>query len=136
MAFIVEQEKLWDTLKAMRSAILKATETLREQNIIKRSLDSRVVMFIDPSAEYAKQLEKFFKHLSQKGESVDEFFKQFAIVSQFEQADKANGLSESSLPGMYLLVEKARGEKCPRCWQWSETKHKDKLCPGCEQVVA
>ncbi len=134
-AFEAGQEALWQTLKSMRSAILKATETLREKGEIKRSLDAKVIVYIDPSAEYSKLIQQFFSHLANKDESPESFFKDFAIVSQFQLAQEKDGLLETSLPGLFLKVAKALGKKCPRCWQWAETDDERDLCPRCTALV-
>ena len=135
MAFMAEQQALWDTLKSLRSAILKSTEPLREKAEIKRSLDARITFYIDPNVEYATLLNNFFDHLKDKGETIEGFFKDFAVVSQIEKAESAQGLDESALKGLYLKAEKARGKKCPRCWQWAETEHPLELCPRCAELV-
>ncbi len=132
---VAEQRKRWDILKAIRAAILKATETLREQQSIKRSLDANVTMFIDPKAEGTQELKTFFEELKKKGETPEQFFKDFAILSQFSLSQSADGLSESLYPGVYLRAEKAAGVKCPRCWQWAETEHEHGLCPRCYDIV-
>jgi isoleucyl-tRNA synthetase len=42
--------------------------------------------------------------------------------------------------GVAVLVEKARGDKCERCWIYSEERGADPahpgLCPRCAEVVA
>ena len=124
----------WNVLKLIRSAILKATESLRETNEIKRSLDARATMYIDSESEMGQYLAPFLKQFDQ--EELNQFFKEFAIVSQFELVQSQKGLAQSSVPGVYLKVEKARGEKCPRCWQWTETDHKDHLCLRCEKAIS
>ncbi len=135
LTFVAEQEKVWEILKSIRAAILKATEVLREQQIIKRSLDAKVTMFIDPKADGAQELQTFFDELSKRDEPVEQFFKDFAILSQFAFVDNAQGLTESGHPGVYLLTQKALGEKCPRCWQWAQTTHEHNLCPRCYEIV-
>lgn len=131
----IQQKHLWDTLKAMRSAILKATETLREKGSIKRSLDAAITLYVDPKADWAPSIESFFKTLIKKGESPEAFFKDFAIVSQLQLADDKDGLIASEMPGLFVRVEKATGVKCPRCWQWAQTKHEQGLCNRCQGVV-
>ncbi len=135
LSFSSDQQRLWDTLKTMRSAILKATEELREKEIIKRSLDARVTLFIDPAAPFAKDIDAFFARLAQKGESVEEFFKDFAILSQFLLAQGKEGLTASSMPDLFIKVEKGYGVKCPRCWQWTESTHEHGLCDRCKELV-
>jgi isoleucyl-tRNA synthetase len=134
LARIGEQKKRWDTLKAIRSAMLKATEPLREQNSIKRSLDARIAMFLDPNGPDIKRLQQFFDDLEDKGESAEKFFKDFSILSQFEFVPTPDRLIES-YPGVYLRAEKAEGEKCPRCWQWAQTEHEHHLCDRCYEIV-
>ena len=134
LAIIGKQKKLWDTLKAIRSAMLKETEPLREQNIIKRSLDAKITMFVDPDGPEGKRLQQFFNDLEAKGESAEQFFKDFAILSQFAFAPSPDGLTEA-YPGVYLKAEKAAGEKCPRCWQWTQTKREHNLCNRCYELV-
>jgi isoleucyl-tRNA synthetase len=131
-----QDKELWHLLKSIRSAILKGTETLREKGEIKRSLDARVSMYIDPNAEMMDELVSFIKLLHKKGEDSDQFFKEFAIVSQLKQLQKKEGLELSSVPGIYLSVEKARGEKCPRCWQWAEDTNDQHLCQRCQDVLS
>ncbi len=135
LSFIAEQQRLWDILKSIRSAIFKSTEDLREKNVIKRSLDAGVTIYFDPKVEWAKDIVKFLKHLEYKGESPENFFKDFAIVSQLAIAQSNTGLSASSMPGLFVAVDKAKGVKCPRCWQWAETNHPHQLCPRCEKIV-
>ncbi|EKD48567.1 MAG: hypothetical protein ACD_64C00252G0002 [uncultured bacterium] len=133
--FMANQEKLWNTLKAIRSAILKATEPLREKGEIKRSLDAKVIVYIDTALENAALIQDFLKQLVHKGESVESFFKDFAILSQFELIESKQGLNESSVSGLYLKVTKAEGNKCPRCWQWSTQSDAHDLCPRCAKLV-
>lgn len=134
-SFSADQQRLWDTLKTMRSAILKATEGLREKDIIKRSLDARVTLFIDPQASFIKDIASFFDRLKKQGETPESFFKDFAILSQFILAQNAEGLTASSMPGLLLKVEKAYGVKCPRCWQWNEDNNEYGLCNRCKELV-
>lgn len=130
-----QDEQQWDQLKSLRSAILKATEVLRERNEIKRSLDARVDMYLDPKDDNIKTLITFIDALDKKGELSDQFFKEFAIVSQFQQLQSKQGLEPSSISGVYLKVEKARGEKCPRCWQWAEATDSRHLCQRCQGLI-
>lgn len=132
--FTASQKSLWNGLKAIRSTILKETETLREQNIIKRSLDAKVSMYIEPCDE-TKYLNLFFDELLKRGESVEQFFKDFAILSQFSLVDSTQGMTLSTHRGIYLQATKAMGEKCPRCWQWSQTTHEHNLCVRCYAIV-
>jgi len=53
--------------------------------------------------------------------------------------DALSGLSvvnEDEETGIRVGVEKARGEKCPRCWQYTLEPDADGLCPRCSRVLA
>ena len=117
-------------MKDVRSAILKSIEQLREQGIIKHSLEARVTVCFDEDKlggvdELVKQLNK---------QSLQDFFKEFLIVSQFEKQDNKDRLEPTLVEGLYVLVQPAQGNKCPRCWQWQETNHPDNLCPRCVTI--
>ncbi|MGB1548071.1 MAG: zinc finger domain-containing protein, partial [Alphaproteobacteria bacterium] len=53
---------------------------------------------------------------------------------------KENGFQLSELPGITILPETARGNKCARCWKVLEevgsVKAYDDLCRRCAEVVA
>lgn len=134
--FMADQQKLWYTLKAIRSAILKATEGLREKGEIKRSLDAKVTVFMDPALENYELVQQFMKQLSDKGETPEGFFKDFAVLSQFKLATQKGDLVESTIvPRLFVSAERAHGVKCPRCWQWSEKSNEQGLCPRCQKVL-
>ncbi len=134
-SFLAQQEGRWELLKSMRSALLKAIEEQREKGLIKHSLEARVTMYVDPKTDVAKMLEAFVKDLEQKGQSVENFFKEFLIVSQFIVVADKDDLAESGLKGLFVKIEHAQGDKCPRCWQWEVTEHEDKLCSRCQDIL-
>lgn len=126
-------EEQWNQLKMMRSAVLKSIEELRADGIIKHSLEARVMLYAAcPFDHIIKQLTTDLK--KNKQDSI-EFFKEFLIVSQVELAHTADGLLPSELNGLFVAVERARGVKCPRCWQWHEDKHEHDLCGRCYKIV-
>ncbi|HHI96936.1 MAG TPA: isoleucine--tRNA ligase [Thermodesulfatator atlanticus] len=123
----------WERLFALRSEITKALEIARkEAKIIGNSLEAEVVLV--PPAELAAFLQENQETLTY-----------LAIVSQLTVAQEASSeegtvLYESAeLPGLKVLVKRARGRKCERCWKWSETVGQREdlpaLCARCYQVV-
>jgi isoleucyl-tRNA synthetase len=92
-------------------------------------------MYVDPKADFAKDIDQFFVLLKQHGETPEAFFKDFAILSQFALSKSKEGLAASAMPGLHLAVEKARGVKCPRCWQWTQAKNQHDLCDRCAAIV-
>ncbi len=130
-----EQESIWYLLKKIRSALLKAIELKREKGLIKDSLEAKLIVYFGPDAPFAQLLHVFFKELDDANESVEEFFKEFLIVSRFDMVTGTDNLHETELKGLWVKVEKAPGEKCPRCWQWDITDHPDLLCNRCQKVI-
>jgi len=135
MAYERAYSDRWQMLRSIRSAVLKAIEKLREQGIVKHSLEARVTLFVDAKAPFAAFYAGLLKDLAGNAQGVDGFFQEFFIVSQCEQAKSASGLEESELKGLLVHVEKARGGKCPRCWQWKEEVHEQNLCNRCAGIV-
>lgn len=126
-------EKLWDQLKQVRSAILKAIEQLREQGTIKHSLEARVTIFVDVEQCSFNWLQKCYEQLGKQ--NAADFFKEFLIVSQFELKNDGHGLEKTSINGLYVLVEQAQGKKCVRCWQWQQDDGMQDLCNRCSEIV-
>lgn len=127
-----ENNQLWTTLKAMRSAMLKAIEVLREKGLIKHSLEAQVLFYVDPSSEAAQQLKQLSGRLAQKDQLLEEFFQEFLIVSQIHIFDeKESDMQPTQVDGLHVYVTQAAGVKCPRCWQWQVTESSDQLCGRC-----
>lgn len=156
------KEKQWSVLEKMRSAVLKALELLRKKSIIKHSLEAKVTITMNmnnANALLVKGLLSEAQVLSHVLEVVTpqqvqkHFFKEYCIVSacdivEDESSDQEDDLEiEEELEsgetvyyadgaaGISVLVEHAHGSKCPRCWQWEVSSHKDGLCTRCQTVV-
>jgi len=128
-------EKQLEQLKSVRSAVLKAIEGLREQGIVKHSLEAAVTLYLDTSVEQLNALDEVFKRLAQKKQSKTDFFKELFIVSKVTIAENKEGLSQTESLGVFVYVERAKGKKCPRCWHITETKHEHDLCDRCAKIV-
>ena len=104
--------------------MLKVLEEARAQKTIGNSLEARVK--ISASEEDYNFLSQFLKDLPA-----------IFIVSQVELKEGLPGKSKDE--NLKVEVKKARGEKCVRCWNWSEAVGKEKkhpqLCPRCLQVI-
>ncbi len=135
MSFLAEREAQWELLKKIRSAILKAIEQQRELGTIKHSLEGRVTVHFDLNEQQTIILNDFIKQLEKHKQTVEQFFKEFLIVSQLSIVSKAAGLNESEIPGLLVKVEHAYGTKCPRCWQWDITEHEQQLCNRCQRII-
>ena len=110
----------WDTLLAVRGEVSRSLEPLRKEGVIGHGLDSRVTLYAD---------EALAKTLEGLGTDLRSVF----IVSQFAiqpLADApANAVVAVEVPGLSIGVEKALGEKCERCWIYSEDLNVDVAFP-------
>lgn len=121
----------WELLAKIRPVVLKAIERLREQSVVKHSLESCVTLYMDDSLR--AQLEPLFKKLG--SQSIEDFFKEYFIVSSVIVVSKQENLLATELNGFFVRVERAQGVKCPRCWHYDETNHEHGLCRRCQRVL-
>lgn len=116
----------WDLIAELREDVKKALEIKRADKVIGKSLEADVILYADE--EKANVISKFVSELP-------EIF----IVSKVELK---NGKGEFSgeLEGITIDVVKAAGDKCERCWKFSESvgTHDDHptLCDRCHSVIS
>ena len=128
-------ESRWLMLREIRSAILKAIEGLREKGIIKHSLEAKVTIHVDAHAPFAQQFDALSKDLERTRQGAEGFFKEFCIVSQFVIAKNAERTTPTEYQGLSVNVQKAEGDKCPRCWNYEVTSNEYKLDKRCQRVL-
>ncbi len=127
--FLKEWQQLWD----IRDEITKALEMARKEGLIGLALDAWVVLKTDN-----QDLRQFLKE-------HEETLRVITIVSQLNVSENGPGpeggmvFQAEEVKDMGIIVNKAKGEKCQRCWTWSEEvgNHpiwKD-VCPRCAQVL-
>jgi isoleucyl-tRNA synthetase len=112
----------WPQLAAVRGEVLKALEAARVAKLIGGSLEARVILRVDGAV--AALLEKYRA-----------FLPTLFIVSQVELTRSTlDGATESELPGLKAKIERASGQKCHRCWNYSKQVGKDARYPTvCER---
>jgi isoleucyl-tRNA synthetase len=107
----VEDEGLdqrWKVFLALRSEVTKALESARRLQLIGNPLDARVILRLPDSLKPAVQ-------------PYADFLPTLFIVSQVEidsEDEASGGFSSLEFPGLIIRIEKARGEKCERCWNF------------------
>ena len=121
--------QLWENLMALRTTVAKALEELRQAKKIGHSLEARVTMGLPQSV--ADGVAKAGIHLHE-----------LCLVSQVEVVGgpaPAAALPCEDLDGAWVLVERARGTKCARCWIFHEGVGQDAVypdvCPRCAAVL-
>ncbi len=125
-----ELEDRWQELLSIRNEVNKALEIRRQEKVIGNALEAKVSLFVD-DATY-KFIEKY-----------KDFLPTLFIVSSTEVINSSDVPAEAyksdDKKGLAVLVEKAGGAKCERCWNWSVSvgEHKDHpaLCKRCSEAL-
>ncbi|MSR64828.1 MAG: isoleucine--tRNA ligase [Verrucomicrobiae bacterium] len=117
-----ELEMRWEALRAVRSEVLLELEKSRQEAQIGKSLQAAVTLEIKDAALY----DVLNLYLGQ----LPALF----IVSQVRLSKSEAGVNRLS-----VRIEKATGNKCERCWRWSDTvgrmKDHPDLCDRCDGVI-
>lgn len=124
---------LWSQLSSIRSEVLKSLENLRNQDVVRHSLDAKIDLCVTSEFAGYAQLSSIFAQLH--AQSLEQFLKEYFIVSQVNVFDEKQGGMKELLPGVFASVGKAAGDKCARCWQWSEEVSDEALCARCGAIV-
>lgn len=159
LAFWARHQKQWEILFKVRSAVLKAIEKQRELGIIKHPLEVALTIKFNLPQEEMAMLQEFLNDLEKTGQPAQDFYKEFFVVSEvddyyededefddeddYEDEDEFEDEDEDEdedlffdLSGLEVRVDRASGDKCPRCWQYEVTDHALKLCSRCQCVMA
>jgi len=121
-------ETKWNAFLDLRDDVLKALEVARNEKVIGKSLTAKVALYVN---EETKQLL----------DSITESKTQLFIVSDFEVAGTLEQAPEQALQLQHaaVVVEKAEGETCERCWvvtpEVGHDHNHPTLCPRCASVV-
>lgn len=123
-----ELNQKWNAFLDVRDDVLKALEEARNEKVIGKSLTAKVTLYVDEKTEALLS-------------SIKEDLKQLFIVSAFEIGGRTSEAPAEalSLGANSIVVEKAEGETCERCWTVSphvgEDQEHPTLCPRCASVV-
>ncbi len=123
-------EKTWDQFLPVRQDISKALELARASKVIGSSLEAKVKLYL-PEA-LTEVIEHFRTDLGM-----------LLIVSQVEILPAGSAPAEAyqgeRVLGLKVVVERATGEKCERCWNYTETvgqvAEHPTLCVRCATVI-
>lgn len=118
----------WTTIMAIRNTVLKALEEARNAKTIGKSLEAKVTVFGDEQTVTLLQDPQIN-------------FAQLNIVSEFVVGGVVDNAPADAVKveNVAVVVEKAEGEKCERCWTISKTVGENPahptLCAHCADVV-
>ena len=112
------RKKNWEKLLRVRDRAMKHLENARAEGIIGDSLQARVVIQAG-SKEWAKFLEDY-----------RELLPTVLIVSQVEIEPGSSPPAKTETEDFRIAVERARGNKCVRCWKFSSSVGESAGHPG------
>lgn len=121
-------EEKWNKFLVVRDDVLKALEEARNQKVIGKSLAAKVTLYVNEEVNTLLN-------------SIQENLQQLFIVSGFEIAGEYNNAPEEALKleNAAIVVTKAAGETCERCWTVTTDVGKVEahptLCERCAHVV-
>lgn len=119
-----EFNKTWDILGLIREDVKKVLEVARKDKVIGSSLEAKVIIYCN-GAKYDLLA------------SLKENLKEIFIVSAVEIEKSGEGkFTGEKNTDVTITVEKAAGEKCERCWSYSEdVSDNEKICNRCRKIL-
>ncbi len=125
-----ELETKWNNIIKLRGEVNKVLEAARRDKVIGHSLNAVVRLYADN--------QEYIDFLKANEDKLEDVF----IISKVEIAGTKDDTYTASeeIKGLYIKADKAPGEKCERCWKYSEELGKSEehplLCPRCTEVLA
>ncbi len=113
----------WSLIKNIRKVATGAIEKIREEKIIRSSLEAHIDIFV--SSKSYKKLEKVM-------------FDEITITSSFSLYvidEKSKGFSIEDISDVIVKASKVNGEKCQRCWKYEAKLINDEVCNRCNTVI-
>ena len=108
----------------------KALEEMRTSGQIGSSFDAQINLLTKDQIRY--------NFLTSLKNDLTECFKVSAVEIEKKDSLPQDALSKA-YPDIVLIVKKANGLKCPRCWNWSEGIGKSEkhplICAKCEAAI-
>jgi len=125
-----ELQQRWERLMEIRDEVNKALEMKRKEKLIGNSLEAKVSLYVrDNIYEFLKGYNDLLPTL-------------FIVSSVRIHKDDvmAEGIFRSpDVEGLSVLIERADGRRCERCWNWSESVGRfddyPDVCERCHEVL-
>ena len=138
----IDLEEKYKILLAIRKKVSKKIEELRNEKQIRSSLEVKVCLRINATA-------RLFQFLTSIKNELVEFFIVSEVIldnNKSEQIrsgqinppkDLSFAILEEELEGLEVMISKADGNKCVRCWRFSTQIGEllPDICPRCTEVV-
>lgn len=120
----------WAGLIDLRNEVTKPLEIARREKTIGNALDAQLMLYVDDDL---KNL------LETAGITPEELFIVSNVTVAQRSAAPADAWQSDELEGLQVAIQQAPGEKCPRCWKYSEEfgyngQYED-VCSRCARVL-
>ena len=113
----------WSIIKNIRKVSTGAIEKLREEKLIRSSLEAHLDIFVDKN---------IFSQVK------DIMFSEIAITSSFKLHtidDNSQGFEIEDLPNIKVNAIKVSGHKCQRCWKYEDKLVNNEICQRCNDAI-
>jgi len=128
--FFTSQDSNFLTVIDLIPEVSKALEEKRSQGLIGSSFDAQIKLLTKDENRYT--------YLSSLKEDLLEIWK-VSQVMVAKRSDSDTGLAVAKYPDLVIVVDKAEGKKCRRCWNYSlsvgESVQHPELCPRCLKAI-
>ena len=113
----------WILVKNIRKVATGAIEKLREEKIIRSSLEAHLDIYLG-------------KEILSKVNDVK--FSEVTITSSYNLyplEENSDGYEIEDLPDIKVVASKVKGMKCQRCWKYENKLIHDEICIRCDDAV-
>ena len=114
----------WNLIKNIRKVATGAIEKIREEKIIRSSLEAHLDIYI--SKESFEKVNKVM-------------FDEIAITSSFKLHilnENNQGFSIDDIENVKVQASKVSGQKCQRCWKYEKELVKNEICNRCNDAIS
>ncbi|MBI4842780.1 MAG: isoleucine--tRNA ligase [Nitrospirae bacterium] len=123
-------EKRWERLLAIRDEVNKSLEIKRQEKFIGNALEAKVILYVNSELKnLLTEYEGFLPAL---------FISSAVELNDFDNLPE-DARKSSAIEGLAIMIEKADGNKCERCWNWSVTVGNDsahpQICAKCSNAL-
>ncbi len=113
----------WSVVKNIRKVATGAIEKIREEKIIRSSLEAHLDIYVT---------KEIFKVIQ------DIHFNEIAITSSFKINiidENTVGFELQDIPNTKVKASKVDGKKCQRCWKYEDDLIEDEICKRCHDAI-
>ncbi|MEW6410449.1 MAG: isoleucine--tRNA ligase [Nitrospirota bacterium] len=123
-------DKRWEKLLKVREEVNKQLEIARKEQLIGNSLEAKVSLYLS---------DELMDFLSGYGDFLPTLFITSAVTLNPEKDAPSMTVSSTEIRGLKVLIERADGLKCERCWNYSNDVGKypehPTICDRCFKAI-